>query len=294
MPERYYLLTPNDQVLNIWEIQGTVAWPFSNLGDSVQLQPGESLLDALKRQPQGSVYRLAEDTQLRLEECPRQFGVYYPRIYRPVFRRSEQEMTPRDEQVLISSLVQIATLTEHLTGIFRVIFPEAGNLDAYGHEIRNLILLACTEVEAQWKGILRANHALPTGGYFTTKDYVKLCEPLKLAEYQVALPMYPRVPPLSPFARWDSQCPSKSLPWYGAYNAVKHDRETEFPQAKLRYAIDAVVACAVMLEAQYGLIPAWRDQLGQFFRFEKRPQWSDREKYLPPAWTEWQLTDFPF
>jgi hypothetical protein len=296
MSKLYYLIAPNDKVVHVWKIDGTVARPFSNLGDSIQLHPGESLLDALRQQPKGSVYRLAEDAQLTLEECPRQLGEYYPRIYRPVFWHEQDmpKLAPQDEQILASSLGQLVTLTEQLTRIFRVIFPAASNLCTYGHEIRNLILLACTEVEAQWKGILRANNASPAGHYFATKDYVKLLEPLKLAQYQVVLPMYPQLPPLAPFAPWNRQNPSQSLPWYAAYNAVKHDRETEFSQAKLRYAIDAVVACAVMLEAQYGHIPAWRDQLGQFFRFEKRPQWSDREKYLPPVGTEWHPTDFPF
>jgi hypothetical protein len=51
-----------------------------------------------------------------------------------------------------------------------------------------------------------------------------------------------------------------------------------------------------MLEAQYHPVPAWQSYLGQFFRFEKRPQWFDREKYILPAWEAraWHPGQYPF
>src|SRR5262249_38508514 len=127
----------------------------------------------------------------------------------------------------------------------------------------------------------------PSGRYFNTTDYVKLLPILKLSDYQAVLSMYPQLSPITPFAQWSSQSQSKSLPWYDAYNAVKHDREKQLHCATLQYAIEAVVACIVMLEAQYHPVPAWHGHLGHFFRFEKRPQWFDREKYLPPVREPW-------
>jgi len=289
MSKLYYLILPNDKVLNVWEIDGLVARPLSALRESIQLEPDEPLLDGLRRQPKGSVWHLAEDVDVTPEECLRGFGEYYPRIYRPVFWHEEDttNLPPRDEQVLASSLEQLASLIEFLTRIFRVVFPTDDNLCTYGHEIRNLMLLACTEVEAQWKGILIENKASPAGSHLTTNHYVKLLQPLKLADYQVTLLMYPQLSPIAPFAKWSSSKPSQSLHWYDAYNAVKHDREKQFHRATLQYAIEAVVACIVMLEAQYHPVPAWHGYLGQFFRFEKRPQWFDREKYLFPVREPW-------
>jgi hypothetical protein len=283
-------------VLNIWEVDGTVVRPFRNLSECVQIVPGEYFLDALRRLPKDNVWRIAEDVQLEVKECPLHFGEYYPRMYRPVFEHEQDTvtLTSEDESSLTYGLGQLATLVEQLTRLFRVISPENHNLNAYGHEIRNLIILTCTEVEAQWKGVLRANRYHGSQDRFSTNDYVKLLEPLKLREYHVNLPMYPQIPPCSPFITWEGNAASQSLPWYEAYNAVKHDRENKLSEARLEYAVNAVVACAVMLKAQYGVIPAWRDYLGQFFRFTNEPTWSDQEKYLCPVETEWKPVNFQF
>lgn len=123
--------------------------------------------------------------------------------------------------------------------------------NTYGHEIRNLLIVACTEVEAQWKGILQAN------GYcrnrYTTNDYVILNRAMLLDQYVVSLPHYPWLPPFKPFQGWGSSGkPTEELSWYSAYNRVKHDREQNFSEAKLVHAIDAVCACMIMLFTQYG------------------------------------------
>jgi hypothetical protein len=41
------------------------------------------------------------------------------------------------------------------------------------------------------------------------------------------------------------------LPWYQAYNATKHDRHDEFPQANFEHMIDAVCGLQVLLSAQF-------------------------------------------
>ena len=110
----------------------------------------------------------------------------------------------------------------------------------------------------------------------------------------MALPLYPQIRPLSPFATWNDHKSRKSLLWYDAYNAVKHDRENKFSQAKLQYAIESVVACAVMLKAQYGVSTTWHGHLGNFFRFISEPTWSEREKYLPPQDAGWTPVDYTF
>lgn len=288
----YRVVAPNGVVLGIYESDGAKFCSFRTYHDWIALESGESLLDGIRRFYK---WERTEVNPLELEECPIGFDKYYRRMYRPVFDYEEDTVTLSAQDVLslISGLGQLAVLVEQLSRLLRVVFPENHNLDVYGYEIRNLIILACTEVEAQWRGVLRMNHYNGSQGRFSTNDYVKLLAPLKLTEYQVSLPLYPQIPLISPFVGWDQQKPTQSLSWYEAYNAVKHDRENEFPQAKLRYAIDAVVACAVMLQAQYGVIPVWRDYLGQFFRFDKKPMWPAREQYLCRE-KQWQSVDFPF
>jgi hypothetical protein len=107
------------------------------------------------------------------------------------------------------------------------------NFEAYGHEIRNLLILAATEVEAHWKGVLRANSQRAD----TTADYVKLLPAMKLNEYAVKLPFYPWLDAVKPFKGWSNSKTTQSLAWYDAYNAVKHDRETEFEKGTLLRAL---------------------------------------------------------
>jgi hypothetical protein len=66
---------------------------------------------------------------------------------------------------------------------------------------------------------------------------VNLKAAMRLDEYGVEFPSYPRLPPISPFAGWgSSDKPTQALAWYDAYNAVKHNREAEFERATLGHA----------------------------------------------------------
>ena|SRR5437899_563517 len=71
------------------------------------------------------------------------------------------------------------------------------------------------------------------------------------------------------------------LPWYDAYNAAKHDRESHFDKATLGHVITSLCAIAAMLAAQYGEIRAWRDHLGRFIEVRGRPKWRLREQFFP-------------
>ena len=191
----------------------------------------------------------------------------------------------------MTSLEQIEGLFEDLLSIFRVVHPAKGNLEAFGGAIRDIIILACTEVEAQWKGVLEAHNVQPVkGGFFTTRDYVKLLPVMKLNEYELKLNRYPWLPPTGPFIGWNPHDSTKSLPWYDAYNKVKHDRESEFVNATLRHAIEAVAACVVMLAAQFGLEALKRHDLKQLFEFVRRPEWDPKDWYYQPipheAWVQ--------
>lgn len=88
-------------------------------------------------------------------------------------------------------------------------------------------------------------------------------------------------PPIKPFGHWNASCSTRSLPWYHAYNAVKHDREGAFSEARLDYAFHAVSACIVMLVAQFthsiGL--GGKSELRSYFRLAEVPQWEANEIY---------------
>jgi hypothetical protein len=214
-----------------------------------------------------------------------QAGEYYPRIAR--VECLMLELGPCVPKVadtpyfnsFIGSLQQVETLFDSLSSLLRVTHPEQDNLKAYGGAMRDLIILACTEVEAQWKGVLKANNLTARKGRYTTEDYVRLLPAMKLDAYRVELMRYPGLPELMPFADWSTGQPTQSLGWYDVYNKVKHGRETNFKEATLGNAIIAVAACVVMLAAQFGYETLQDYQFKNLFRFADIPKWDPKEWY---------------
>jgi hypothetical protein len=209
-------------------------------------------------------------------------GEYFPRMARPfsgtqlarLQNTSGPDVTaspggnPDSSSVTLeartASSGQLHALIVLVEQICRVLPPKVDNFAAYGHELRNILLVASTEVEAQCKGILRANGK---NGH-RMLDYFLLNEAMKLDEYVVKLSYYPWLEAINPFQGWVRNSASRSLSWYNAYNQVKHDRETCFSRATLGNVLSAVTACFVLLCAQYGWNFALSGEAGEraFFR----------------------------
>jgi hypothetical protein len=234
-------------------------WP-SELG-TFKTAPGENSLAKLAKEfPTWELHKL--DLGL---------GEYYPRMARPGHTGPGQSPGANPDQSSAAlytrtiSTGQLHALIQELQAICRVVHPTKANFKVYGHEIRNLLIIAATEVEAQWKGILEANHAKAK----TRADYVKLSPAMRLPEYEVAIPWYPWLDPLRPFGGWVvpvAPDEKQALSWYDAYNAVKHDRENSFDQGTLKDVFQALAGCFVMLCAQYGWQFARRqEQAGDAF-----------------------------
>jgi hypothetical protein len=215
-------------------------------------------------------------------------GEYFPRMARPsdIDPKSSPGWNPDKSgeisEIRATSTGQLHALIGQLEQICRVIHPTPKNDGAFGHEIRNILILACTEAEAQWKGILKANGVEKKKT--TTNDYILLAEPMRLYEYKVELTYYPWLDPIVPFEGWRRMgSPTKDLGWYHAYNLVKHDREANFERATLRHALQAVAGCFVILCAQYGWDFASRgpEAFRAFFRLKGAPVWPPSEIYVP-------------
>ena len=143
-------------------------------------------------------------------------------------------------------------LVQRLDELLHFIEPTADSLTAYSHKARELLILACTEVENYWGSFLKiAGTTAPKSG-FTTNDYVKLLGPLNLEDYQITLPRYAPVSPLRPFLGWSAAKPTQSLPWYDAYNKTKHDRASHFKDASLINCIVSVAASLVVFSVRFG------------------------------------------
>jgi hypothetical protein len=86
---------------------------------------------------------------------------------------------------------------------------------------------------------------------------------------------------VEPFKGWSAAGSTKTLPWYDAYNAVKHDRQNEFHRGTLLHTIEAVCGCAVMTFAQFGMSGFhYREEINSFFVLEKAPKWDWTEVYV--------------
>lgn len=127
------------------------------------------------------------------------------------------------------------------------------SLTAYSHKTRELLILACTDIEAHWKYHLERAGVMPAGQGFTTNDYVGLRDPLHIREYSVSLPRYSEIPDLRPFFDWSTEPgPTQTIPWYDAYNKAKHDRHGNFAEATLLACIQAIAANIVMFSVRFG------------------------------------------
>lgn len=294
----YLRLDGNGSAHGVWEITDAEAYRADmgeyrvGAGTHFAALAGEPIFDAIKRQADSWFEDGSPFHKLTLEP-----GQYYPRMARPSSAHPNETpgsypaLAPEWNEVAMTR-TQLDVLARLLEDIFRTIHPAPENMGAYGHETRNLLILAATEVEAQWRGILAANGITAT----TTHDYVKLLGAMKLDLYEISLSKLPWLEPIAPFSGWDVERPSQSLLWYDAYNATKHDRAASFSRATLGHAISAVCASVALVTAQYGLPGglAIGSTIASGFRLTSGPAWSPSEVYTRINSVNWQPKSYPF
>ena len=165
-----------------------------------------------------------------------------------------------------------------------------------------MLLRAATEFETNCKRILESNGYRKRGKNknLTVKDYFKINQSSKLGNYVVFLISWsPKKKLLIPFKEWkdkkewkDNDC---SLPWYQAYNNVKHDRHKEFPKASLENALCAIAAFYVILFSPFvfttGIHSTGRDC---FVNWEEGTISTAGHIFevVPPRWTEEEVYNF--
>ena len=224
-------------------------------------------------------------------------GEYHPRIWR------NGSHYPSEEHYLddYCSFAESCRIILGMLGeVFQTIEPSCENQEAYGLKIRHLLLLACTEIESAWIGILKAN-AYQKKPNYTTHDYVRLMPVMKLERWCFELRPYKRRFPdeIRPFGTWSFARPTKSLSWYDAYNSVKHDRDHNFEKASLLNAIFASAGLLAMGFAQFGPSP-FRHRTEYGFRDElfwpiDAPRWSRDEQYQKPKdGDDWSALKYNF
>lgn len=176
-------------------------------------------------------------------------GVWRPGLY---YHAESLPALGNSEQAQRSCAQSVRLLLERLDELLMYIEPDSHGLNAYSHKTRELLILACTEVENTWKHYMRKAGVVPVNGKdFTTKDYVKLLSPLFLSEYEIIVKPYGSIPSLKPFDGWDPNAPTKSLAWYDAYNKTKHDRTNYFSVATLHHCLSSIAANLVLFSVRF-------------------------------------------
>ncbi|MFC3110347.1 hypothetical protein ACFQAT_28930 [Undibacterium arcticum] len=184
-------------------------------------------------------------------------GVWRPGLY--YFEETAQGLGI-SEQEQRSAEQALRLLVERFDELLLYIEPDAHGLKAYSHKTRELLILACTELENTWKHYMRIAGVTSLGNQFNTNDYVKLLGPLFLAEYEIRLRPYSSLPTLTPFSTWNPSAPTQSLAWYDAYNKTKHDRDQHFDKATLENCIAAVAANVVMFAVRFGPVTLYESR----------------------------------
>jgi len=192
---------------------------------------------------------------VEIEEATNDVGCTVSGVWRPGLYQDDeilQGLNVTEVEVRLAEQ-SLLLLLERLDELLLFIEPNKNGLQTYSHKTRELLILACTEVENCWKQYLCiANVVPPAKGNFTTNHYVRLCDRLFLRELQINFPRYIEVGSVRPFKDWDASNPTHSLQWYDAYNKTKHDRNNYFHQASLRNCIDAVAANLAMFSVRFG------------------------------------------
>lgn len=193
-------------------------------------------------------------------------------------------------------LNQLELLLDDLYDVFKVIAPCKENMVCFGHKIRNILILACTEIDSIMKKILVKNGIKSQRNFYTTNDYIKLNKPLHLNEYGLSLSRFEDLGDFNPFSNWNIQHPTTLLSWYSDYNEVKHNRDTTFHLANLNNAIDSIMGLSIMIISQYGYRnDLWREKAGKVIKVKAEPRWNIRELYIPRREDEtFSPINFPF
>ncbi|MEQ1754689.1 MAG: hypothetical protein ABL973_11210 [Micropepsaceae bacterium] len=301
--EYYLRMDPNGNAMGVWRIDDTTA---ERIGVSKQApgsyftaKAGESIWDSIRRHAESW---FSPDGAIAFHKLDLLPGQYYPRIARPGDQHPHEAPGTNPgihmERNLVAMAVgQLTALTRQLDRICRTIHPSIETFDTYGHDIRNLLILACTEIEMYWRGVLVANGVIKTR--FSTNEYVGLLHAMKLNEYAVSFPQYPWLEPIAPFKEWGSTIrPTQDLRWYDSYNAIKHDRENQFSKATLLHAFEALGACYIMMAASFGVTELRpRSELQAYYCLTKVPLWSPSAVYTHPYDTDpakWTPVKYPF
>lgn len=170
-------------------------------------------------------------------------GVKNKHIWKPFMDNIQNELhftTPE----LCRAKRELGILIQKLQEILLFVEPSPEGLKTYSHKIRELLILACTELENGFK-------FYRFGKNKGMKDYVEILKFVDLSKHKLSLVGYTNPYKCCPFENWIKDEPTKSLPWYDAYNKSKHNKDASFHLATLENAINAIAANIILFAVRY-------------------------------------------
>ncbi len=172
-----------------------------------------------------------------------EIGVKIRHIWKPFMDNIQNELhftTPE----LCRAKRELGILIQKLQEILLFVEPSPEGLKTYSHKIRELLILACTELENGFK-------FYRFGKNKGMKDYVEILKFVDLSKHKLSLVGYTNPYKCCPFENWIKDEPTKSLPWYDAYNKSKHNKDASFHLATLENTINAIAANIVLFAIRY-------------------------------------------
>lgn len=205
-------------------------------------------------------------------ESQNNVGDIIAHVWRPGLCLDIPQALQIDEGEKARAKRELKILIEKLHEILMYIEPSSTCLQSYGHKIRELLILSCTEIENSWTSYIRLSGN--TSSRLSTNDFVMLAPKLFLSEYKVVFTNHPTKINLKPFNKWNYLNPTSSLLWYDAYNKTKHDKENHFDKATLENCLNAIAANLIMFCVRYSPYEMFEDQdicsklIGEYFALE--------------------------
>jgi hypothetical protein len=137
----------------------------------------------------------------------------------------------------------LLAIERDLERLSRFVEFDERNFDCFSIEISRTLLTSAAEVDIVCKQICKKlNPASSANSINRYRNEILSAYPA-IPNFEVLLPRYGlRLKP------WDSWSMPRGVPkWWTAYNKIKHHRDTDYPQANLKNALNAVGGLFVMV-----------------------------------------------
>ncbi|MBD3280489.1 hypothetical protein GF389_03110, partial [Candidatus Dojkabacteria bacterium] len=157
-------------------------------------------------------------------------------------------MAITDNEIKFSFLREYHLIMKDFDKLLAYIDPSEENLGTFSHRTFELLLRSCTAIEAIFK-VLSRDLGYPSEN-LDMRDYFRINNDsnLELSDYIVKLSSWRSGKKIVvPYEGWHDGQNYKKLPWYKAYNNVKHDRDQNFKEANFENVINATAGLFTLL-----------------------------------------------